>query len=332
MISKGRQREVHTAALQLLSEIAQDDTEPVDVFTAIRDIGVWLIFQPLPNLLGVTLRQGAGGIMVTTERSANIQRYTAAHELGHWLLHRFDATWDTDETVLGHATTAREQEAQLFASYFLMPRRLVRRVLNRYGVTTGADLTPLTLYQVSRDLHVSYEAAAMHLTNLRILTRWQQAELRQARPIDLKTQLNNGLRPANPLADVWPLDIGSEPLIVTADDEVSIWLPERATAGYRWETQVSGDALQVVQDAPTPPPGNGRPRAIERGPAPRAGGVGGRQIVLRAENAGAWDVDLALRRSFSPAEPVDALNFTGWVQEKPAIANSPHLLQQLGAA
>src|ERR1019366_8007904 len=58
----------------------------VDVFTAIADMGIPLVFKPLESALGFFLPAPLNGILVTTKRSRHIQRFTAAHELGHAFL------------------------------------------------------------------------------------------------------------------------------------------------------------------------------------------------------------------------------------------------------
>jgi len=58
----------------------------IDVFSAILLLDVPLLLRPLKGLLGAYLREPTPGVLVTTERSLSIQRFTAAHELGHCLL------------------------------------------------------------------------------------------------------------------------------------------------------------------------------------------------------------------------------------------------------
>ena len=58
----------------------------VDVFDAIHALDVPLLLRPLKSLLGAYLREPSPGLLVTTERPMSIQRFTAAHELGHYYL------------------------------------------------------------------------------------------------------------------------------------------------------------------------------------------------------------------------------------------------------
>lgn len=58
----------------------------IDIFEAIIEHSVPLIFRPLDHLLGAYVPEPVAGIIITTERRLAIQRYTAAHELGHLIL------------------------------------------------------------------------------------------------------------------------------------------------------------------------------------------------------------------------------------------------------
>ena len=70
----------------------------VDVFGAIHAVGLPLLLRPLKGLLGAYLSAPAPGVLVTTERPMSIQRFTAAHELGHFSM-RHEPSLD-DESIL----------------------------------------------------------------------------------------------------------------------------------------------------------------------------------------------------------------------------------------
>src|SRR5580704_7944833 len=70
----------------------------VDVFGAIHTVGLPLILRPLDKLLGAYLSDPEPGVLVTTQRPMSIQRFTAAHELGHFSL-RHQPSLD-DESIL----------------------------------------------------------------------------------------------------------------------------------------------------------------------------------------------------------------------------------------
>ena len=75
-------------------------------------------------------------ISVSRKFRADIVRFTAAHEIGHWLLHQ-GAVMHRDRPIYGLETgfnqkrSPIEREADCFAANFLMPRKLVKRTFAR---------------------------------------------------------------------------------------------------------------------------------------------------------------------------------------------------------
>src|ERR1700710_900830 len=124
MASLARRRHALQAADELLNDRDINQDEPVDVFDISDRLALWLVFNRLDSLLGATLPKGTGGIMLTTTRGPSIQRYTAAHEIGHWILDFNEPAFDPDDDIF-YPTADREQLAQLFAGQLLMPPPLV---------------------------------------------------------------------------------------------------------------------------------------------------------------------------------------------------------------
>ena len=241
-----------SSASRLLSEAGVDQTRQVDVFGLIESLGLWLAFFPLDGLLGAYLPEGTGGILITTERSTPIQRYTAAHELGHWRLDGgHDAALDTESDVLGRTTLERETLAQVFAGALLMPPPLVHSILSRRNATS---LGPLDVYTVARESGVSYEAAARQLHHLDRITQYELRELLKVKPLKVKQSIGAGRRPVVGVADVWPVDMAwhGQQLNVRTDDEIIISLPEDRSTGYRWSI-ASPDPSPRRAAAPPPP-------------------------------------------------------------------------------
>ncbi len=68
-------------------------------------------------------------IYVGTEFPKEVQRFTAFHEMGHWILHP-NLEMHRDMPLKGIPKTTRpivEREADYFAASFLMPRKLLRK-------------------------------------------------------------------------------------------------------------------------------------------------------------------------------------------------------------
>ena len=250
----GHQRRLMAAssANRLLTEAGVDQTRQVDVFGLIEGLGLWLAFFPLDGLLGAYLPEGTGGILITTERPTPIQRYTAAHELGHWRLDGgHDAALDTEADVLGRTEIERETLAQVFAGALLMPPPLVHSILSRRNTTS---LGPVDVYTVAREAGVSYEAAARQLYHLERISQHELRELLKVQPLRVKQAIGAGRRPVVGIADVWPVDLAwrDQQLNVWTDDEIIISLPEDRSTGYRWS--IPSTDLSPQRSATQPPP------------------------------------------------------------------------------
>ena len=231
-----------------------DQEEPVDVFEIIDRLGLWLVFNRLDKLLGATLPKGTGGIMLTTQRGPSVQRYTAAHEIGHWILDLNEPAFDTSHDIFT-PTAEREQLAQLFAGQLLMPPPLVFETSARYGITSDANATAPAVYLTARDMGASYEAAARQLSNMGIISPSTRDGLLAWTPMQIKTELCRGHRPRGAV-DVWPVDLESSgrEVWLTEGDEVVVTLPENRTTGYRWMTpnEITERGMRTVSPPPEP--------------------------------------------------------------------------------
>lgn len=82
----------------------------------------------------------------------NTRNFTAAHELGHALLH--DARGLHRDRPLDGSSISRDStefEADKFATYFLMPRKLVNTRFKRFFLTDNFSLNEDTSFALTRD-------------------------------------------------------------------------------------------------------------------------------------------------------------------------------------
>ncbi len=116
-----------------------------------------------------------GMIFVNASDPVVRQRFTAAHELGHFVLHRDEmgglvSRADTTETIelSPSESDTHEVEANQFAAELLMPEAVIRaRVAafeKAYGVVPRAALA----YQLGAELLVSREAMMYRLQELQV--------------------------------------------------------------------------------------------------------------------------------------------------------------------
>jgi Zn-dependent peptidase ImmA (M78 family) len=304
------------SAGRLLTELGVDQNEQIDVFKICEDLGLWLAFLPMDNLLGAFIPEGAGGVLITTQRPIPIQRYTAAHEIGHWRLDHGNAL-DSEEFVLGATHVEREQLAQIFAASLLMPPPLVLGILERLGVQ-GTNLGPRHAYELAREAGVSYEAAVRQLTHLELITPETASALRQARPIAVKAEIAFGRRPVSGHADVWPVDEAWDDhvLSIRVEDEVLISLPENRSTGYRW--MFPGETFQVEQgkiEVPSSALPTLNPLAIEtfcRTVGSNSVAVAPTGAVSRVAKAGGYPIP--------PSEPIAGLDVVGDIYQSSRAA------------
>lgn len=109
---------------------------PVDVARLAAHCGALVIQHPLPDALsGLVFAVGTGAVIgVNQEHHPNRQRFSIAHELGHFLLSHHEADGSSsagfhldlaDTTPPGY-DWAHERAANDFAADLLMPRRFVQ--------------------------------------------------------------------------------------------------------------------------------------------------------------------------------------------------------------
>lgn len=314
--SSNQLMEAMQAASRALHELGVDQTKSIDVFAAIADSGAWLTFIDGGTMLGSASREGVGGIRINTARPVEMQRFTAAHELGHLYLHNGALDWDGFDEVAGSAQTPREHTAQFFASHFLMPRKLVNSVLRRHGHVRNAQLSPQLAYLASRDLRVSYEALIVQLDNLGIITRAQRRRFLDEELKSIKMDYAGGWSIADSRAHVWKpgtAELGS--INVALHDEIIISLSEDRSRGFIWTIS------EAVRPATSSLASERSPVIVVRDDYDEITGL--RQIILRASALGRWSQHLIL------VGTGEHLEIEGIVRKSPADVHSAFLAREL---
>lgn len=124
-------------------------TPQVDVLACARAVGLPVYSAPLPmGVSGMLVRHdpkaGDSGFVcyVDANEPSVRQRFTAAHELGHFALHREQIGESLQDNYLLRAegfSGYQETQANSFAADLLMPRHLIEQQM-RAGITGVADL------------------------------------------------------------------------------------------------------------------------------------------------------------------------------------------------
>lgn len=144
---------------------------PVRVRDAIRELGIAYVEQPMHDDQSGFFARHGGTYVIGVNQNDGIQRrrFTAAHELGHYVLHR-DLLRDGEhfDRLYGRAaaynppgpfTPLHEVQANQFAADFLMPARVVSPAFSRNP----------SISHLAEQFGVSRAAAEIRLKNLGLI-------------------------------------------------------------------------------------------------------------------------------------------------------------------
>ena len=137
---------------------------PVNLQAIANDLGVNILHADLgEDIAGVVRKDlmfgGSSGylILVNSRDGTNRQRFTIAHELAHFLLHKEYIGDGIKENALyrSNLSNSMERQANRLAANILMPRILVDKLMSQYK----GDIT-----LVAKKLQVSQEALKILLS------------------------------------------------------------------------------------------------------------------------------------------------------------------------
>lgn len=157
---------------QLVSRILDDnavDAPFVPVEKIIKKYGIRILKGKLDDVSGLLVRNSIELIIgVNSEQSKNRQRFTMAHELGHYLLHDgISSHLDRDYRVnfrsaeSSQATNVEEIEANYFSASLLMPTEF----LDRDEAVEALD-SDHRVAELAQKYRVSQHAMSLRLANL----------------------------------------------------------------------------------------------------------------------------------------------------------------------
>jgi Zn-dependent peptidase ImmA (M78 family) len=178
-----------------------------DIYELIIQQGLDLQFMDVKSLEGLYLSDGTSGqISVCAFRPAGLQRFTAAHELGHHVFghgSRFDRELDYKDRFLSIAP--EERLADLFARFLLMPRPAVYKGFTNIGANLG-QLLPSDVYRVASWLGVGYSTLLHQMRwSLNLLNQTHFDSLIAAKPQAVKQELTPCVAKYG-RRELWPAD------------------------------------------------------------------------------------------------------------------------------
>jgi Zn-dependent peptidase ImmA (M78 family) len=139
-----------------------DGNLPVDPRRIARSLGVAVFGQPMEVSGVIEIKDGKPVISYNADEPSVRQRFTIAHEIGHFALGHLEGSQKLWRDPVGNfsssANKREEREANMFAAQLLMPASTVRYAVREVGITGVAEL--------ARMFGVSQVAMGYRLTNL----------------------------------------------------------------------------------------------------------------------------------------------------------------------
>jgi len=142
---------------------------PTPIEEVARCLSIRVSRAPSPDFSGLLLRKDGRALIGVNSSEAPVrQRFTIAHEIGHFILHpRKDAFVDyRKESVKGEGRPLSERHADMFAAALLMPRKMLLRDFRRIAKDGYTEEITATL---AKQYAVSEEAMRFRLINLNSL-------------------------------------------------------------------------------------------------------------------------------------------------------------------
>lgn len=142
-------------------------TVPIDVYEVAKRCDVQIKKSPSKDFSGVLFRKDGRAFMaINSSEGKERQRFTIAHELGHFFLHQMQDTFiefrnTSDRTV----KSIKEREANQFAAALLMPEVYLRQDMEKLSSPVG----PEDILNLAKKYQVSFEAMNYRILNLTLI-------------------------------------------------------------------------------------------------------------------------------------------------------------------
>lgn len=151
---------------------------PIPIEKLVVAEGIRLAFDTLGghDVSGMLYRRGASAVMVINEDHAHHrQRFTIAHELGHYRLHDSDTYLDGTAALRFRDSTSatgsdrEEREANAFAAAVLMPAEWIHEHFLALVAARRAVDEDSAVRRLARQFDVSEQAMLFRLVNLGLI-------------------------------------------------------------------------------------------------------------------------------------------------------------------
>jgi Zn-dependent peptidase ImmA (M78 family) len=145
---------------------------PINIDKIIKRQGLKLVPYEEDGVSGILMIEHKNTIIGYAEHeSPRRQRFTKAHELGHFMLHRggnlfidkdFKTMYRPPSNV--NSTEWQEWEANEFAACILMPEHLVKKEMNKIQIDYADDSDNSWIEQLAEKFYVSISAMCIRIS------------------------------------------------------------------------------------------------------------------------------------------------------------------------
>lgn len=151
---------------------------PVNVSNIIKKLGLIHKEHDLgANVSGVLyIEKGTGIIGYNSGESPERRRFTLAHELGHYILHRFDKELFVDQKKFkvmyrdessSTGELKQEREANAFAAAILMPKEMLLKEIQKFHFDLAGEDEDM-IKKLAAKFEVSTQAMTYRIANLNL--------------------------------------------------------------------------------------------------------------------------------------------------------------------
>lgn len=140
---------------------------PISVEEIAKHYHIQIRKSPSNDFSGLLYRKEDNAFMAINSKESKVrQRFTIAHELGHFILHTNKITFvDFRDTPEQSNKSPKEREANQFAASLLMPKHLLERDVKALNVSS---ISEHEVFFLAERYNVSKEAMTYRLLNLNL--------------------------------------------------------------------------------------------------------------------------------------------------------------------
>jgi antirestriction protein ArdC len=229
------------AAEALIGELGISHPSEIDLDAIAYVLGVTVKYEPLEGCEALIVGSGDRAI-ATVNRNSSLerQRFSLAHELGHWAHHRGHTLYCLQADIEANSQKARETEliADRYASSLLMPNFLFRPALANHK-----KLSWKAIREIAKEFRSSPLATILRVVDLNV-----------APAIFVMSQGGKRLwfRRSRDISDVWFPKDSPDPESFAFDlsfDSNKLAAGPRKVGADAWFDRWNADRLEVIEDS-----------------------------------------------------------------------------------